>query len=283
MARMSGKVCLVTGATAGIGLETARGLARAGARVVLVGRSKEKTQAVLQEIIQATGNDQVESLLGDLSVQSEVRRVAAEFRSRYDRLDLLVNNAGGIFGPRQVTGDGLELTFALNHLGYFLLTNLLLDMLRPSTSARVVNLSSAAHKMGRIDFDDLQSERRYGAMQAYADSKLANILFTYELARKLEGSGVTVNCLHPGVVRTNFGGTWSLMSIFYRLGSKLMLNAEQGADTVLYLATSPEVEGVSGKYFVKRKPVASSKASYDQAVAARLWQVSAQMTGTGAS
>ncbi|MDF2630050.1 MAG: rhlG [Symbiobacteriaceae bacterium] len=276
---MQGKTCLVTGATAGIGKETALALARDGARVIIVGRNPAKTAAAADEIRAATGNQQVEHLLADLSVQAEVRRLADEVKARCDRLDVLVNNAGGVFPRRELTRDGLEMTFAVNHLGYFLLTNLLLDLLLRSAPARIVSVSSAAHQTARINFADLMSERKYSPMGAYGQSKLANILFTYELARRLEGTGVTATCLHPGVVATNFGATSPLIGWFYRIGARFMLTAAEGADTVIYLASAPQAEGVTGQYFVKRKPVRSNAASHDRETARRLWQMSEQLTG----
>lgn len=276
---MQGKTCLVTGATAGIGKETALALAKMGARVIIVGRNPAKTAAVAAEIASQTGNSQVEFLLADLSVQAEVRRLAEAVKARCSRLDVLVNNAGGVFPKREMTRDGMEMTFGVNHLGYFLLTNLLLDLLKASAPARIVSVSSAAHKAGRINFDDLMSERKYSPMGAYGQSKLANILFTYELARRLEGTGVTATCLHPGVVATNFGATSPVIGWFYKVAARFMLTAAEGADTVIYLASAPEVEGVTGKYFVKRQAVRSSSASYDEGVARRLWQVSEELTG----
>jgi retinol dehydrogenase 14 len=276
---MKGKVCLVTGATAGIGKATAMALAGMGAIVAIVGRNAAKTEAVAREIITRTGNEAVTWFVADLSRQDEVRRLAAEFRNRYDQLHVLVNNAGGMFGTRQVTADGLELTFALNHLAYFLLTDLLLGMLKASAPARIVNLSSGAHLAGRIHFGDLQLAQKYKPGTAYAQSKLANVLFTYELARRLEGTGVTANCLHPGAVATNFGQNWGLNNFVYSTFGRFMLTPEQGADTAIYLASSPEVDGVTGRYFAKRKPKRSKASSYDTAIAARLWQVSEQLTG----
>lgn len=276
---MQGKTCLVTGATAGIGKETALALARMGARVIIVGRNSGKTAAVAAEIQAQTGNSQVEFLLADLSVQADVRRLAEAVKSRCTRLDVLVNNAGGIFPKRELTRDGYEMTFAFNHLGYFLLTSLLLDLLRQSAPARVVSVSSGAHVPARINFQDLMSERRYTPMRAYGQSKLANILFTYELARRLEGTGVTATCLHPGVVATNFGNASPLIGWFYRLFGRFMLTAAEGADTAVYLASAPEVEGVTGKYFVKRKEARSNAESYKLDVARRLWQVSEELTG----
>jgi NAD(P)-dependent dehydrogenase (short-subunit alcohol dehydrogenase family) len=281
---ISGKVCLVTGATAGIGAVTARELARRGATVVLVGRNREKTEATTRRIRDETGNPAVEFLLADLSAQAEVRRLAEQFRQRHPRLDVLINNAGAFFSQRRESPDGIELTLALNHLAYFLLTNLLVDALRASAPAQIVNVASNAHQGAQIDFDDLQGRRRYSGIRAYAQSKLANVLFTYELARRLEGTRVTANALHPGFVATSFfeGNGW-FGWVTRRLAGVLALSPEQGARTSIYLATAPEVEGVSGRYFVKEKEAASSRASHDEAAARRLWQVSEELTGLSAA
>jgi NAD(P)-dependent dehydrogenase (short-subunit alcohol dehydrogenase family) len=278
---MAGKTCVITGATAGIGEVTARELARFGARVLVVGRSPERCAATLERIQGQTGSSAVESLVADLSVQADVRRLAGQVRERCDRLDVLVNNAGGMFLDRRETVDGIELTLALNHLSYFLLTNELLPLLKASAPARIVNVASGAHKGIAIDFDDIQGHRGYRGWTAYQRSKLANVLFTYELARRLEGSGVTANTLHPGFVKTNFfkdltGWIGSMM----RLGASLVaIGPEAGARTSVYLASSPEVEGVSGQYFVKCRPVRSSRQSHDRAAAERLWRVSEELTG----
>ncbi len=277
---MSGRICMVTGATDGIGKVTAQALAQHGATVIVVGRSRKKTVATIEEIKRRTGNPSVEYLLADLSVQAEIRRLAEEFKRRHDKLHVLVNNAGGFFMSRQETADGLEMTFALNHLGYFLLTNLLLDVIKASAPARIINVSSAAHENAQMDFENLQGERKYSGWQAYGQSKLANVLFTYELARRLEGTGVTVNALHPGFVATNFGANnYGIVGrIMKRIVNLRGISPKEGADTSIYLATSPEVEGVTGKYFVKRRAVPSSPASYDEDAACRLWEVSAEMT-----
>ena len=280
-ADMQGKVCVVTGANSGIGKETALGLAQLGATVVLVCRSQERGAAALAEIKQRSGNDSVALLVADLSSQRQVRRVAAAYRQQFDRLDVLVNNAALARRKRAVTEDGVELTLAVNHLAPFLLTNLLLDRLKASAPARVVTVSSAAHKDAEINFADLQGEQRYATFGfgAYSQSKLANVLFTYELARRLEGTGVTANCLHPGVVATGiFRDTPLWLRTGLALARPLILGSVQGADTVLYLATAPEVAEVSGRYFEKRKPVQSSPLSYDTEVARRLWEVSEALT-----
>jgi NAD(P)-dependent dehydrogenase (short-subunit alcohol dehydrogenase family) len=279
MDSMQGKVCLITGATAGIGEVTALELARQGATVVGIGRSAEKCQTVAKQIQQATGNRDVTFLVADLSSLTETRRVAEEFLARYHRLDVLVNNAGAYYSEFQESPDGIELTMALNFLSPFLLTHLLLDRLKASAPARIINVSSNAHQMAGIHFDDLEGRRRYGGWTAYGQSKLGNILFTYELARRLEGSGVTVNALHPGFVATKFGhNNGGLVGRGTQIVQKLVaMSPEKGAQTQIYLASSPDVATVSGKYFVKSKPASSSRASYDPATAKRLWEWAEQM------
>jgi retinol dehydrogenase 14 len=278
---MAGRTCLVTGATSGIGKATATGLARLGAEVMVVARDPARGQATVAEIQAATGNPRVGLLLADLASQASIRRAAEEYRREHDRPHVLVNNAGGYWATRHVTVDGLELTFALNHLAYFLLTNLLLDLLRASAPSRIVNVTSSAQALGNIHFDDLQFERRYRGQPAYNQSKLANVLFTYELARRLEGSGVTVNCAAPGVTRTNFGRDDSgpVMRLLTPLGRPFIRSPEQGADTPLYLAASPDVEGVTGRYYASRRARRSSRRSYDPELARRLWRVSEELTG----
>ncbi len=270
---MAGKVCVVTGANAGIGRVTALELARQGAHVVMICRDPQRGQATQGEIIAASGNQAVDLLLADLGSIQSTRAVAAQFLAKYDRLDVLVNNAGAVFYERQETADGLEKTFALNHLGYFLLTTLLLDRLKASAPARIVNVSSDAHRAGRVNFDDLQNRQKYSGFPVYAESKLLNILFTRELARRLAGSGVTVNVLHPGFVRTNFGKTnTGLLAILFGLFSRLFaISPEKGAETSIYLATSPEVAGVSGQYFSNKKAVAPASQAQDEESARRLW------------
>jgi retinol dehydrogenase-14 len=277
---MTGRTCLVTGGTSGIGKAIAAGLARLGGEVVLVARDPARGEAAVAELREATGNPRVELLLVDLASQASIRQGAEAYRRGHDRLDVLVNNAGGYWATRHVTPDGLEWTFAVNHLAYFLLTSLLLDLLRSSAPARVVNVTSSAQAFGDIRLDDLQFARRYRGQAAYNQSKLANVLFTYELARRLEGSGVTVNCGVPGVTRTNFGREDSgpVMRLLTPLGRPFMRSPEQGADTFIYLASSPEVEGVTGGYFARRRPRRSSKRSYDQELAGRLWRVSEELT-----
>jgi NAD(P)-dependent dehydrogenase (short-subunit alcohol dehydrogenase family) len=278
-APMHGKVCLITGATSGIGLVAARELARRGAHVVLVGRNADKCAAVVEHIRTQTGNTP-ESLLADLSSQRQVRELARQFRERQQRLDVLVNNAGGIWFERQQTEDGFEMTFAVNHLAYFLLTHLLRDLLRSSAPARIVNVASAAHGGAILDFADLQAERGYSGWAQYCRSKLMNLLFTYELARRLEGSGVSVNALHPGWVATGFGSNKGWKGTLLQFAARcLAIGPEKGARTIVYLATAPEVAGVTGRYFVREREAASSAASHDVAAAKRLWEVSEQLTG----
>jgi NAD(P)-dependent dehydrogenase (short-subunit alcohol dehydrogenase family) len=277
---MKDKVCLVTGATAGIGLVTARELARKGARVILVGRSSERCSRAADEIRAQAGTTAVEWLVADLSAQGDVRRLADQVLNRSGRLDVLVNNAGGIFLKRQESADGIEMTFALNHLSYFLLTHLLLPLLEASSPARIVNVASDAHKGVTINFDDIEGKTQFGGWRAYQQSKLANILFTYELARRLEGKRVTTNALHPGFVRTTiFREPGFVGWLLRRAADVIALSPEDGAKTSVYLASSPDVAGITGRYFVKEKPTESSPQSRDTAAAQRLWQLSAEMTG----
>jgi NAD(P)-dependent dehydrogenase (short-subunit alcohol dehydrogenase family) len=278
---MAGKTVLITGGTSGIGKATAIGLAELGARVAITGRDLQRVEAAADEIRRATGNPDIGAFGADLSSQAEVRRLAAEVLAAYPRLDVLVNNVGGFWATRHITADGLERTFALNHLAPFLLTELLLARLKASAPARVVIVSSGAQSLGKLDFADLQGERKYSGQTAYNQSKLASVMFTYELARRLEGSGVTATALHPGVVSTAFGAEdpsriFKLIVPFYR---PFMKSAAQGAATSIYLASSPEVEGVSGKYFEKGRPQTSNKASYDRAAMTRLWRASAALVG----
>lgn len=281
MSNMEGKVVMVTGANAGIGKVTARELAKMGAHVVMVARSRERGEAAQAEIKAASNNPNVDLLLADLSVQEEIRELAQTFHEKYDRLDVLVNNAGAVFTNRRETADGLEMTFALNHLGYFLLTNLLLDVIKQSAPARIINVSSDAHRGAKLDFDDLQSEDGYSGFGVYSKSKLANVYFTHELARRLEGTGVTVNAVHPGFVDTNFGkNNNGLVTAFFKIIGKIFAKSpEEGAATSIYLASSPAVADVTGQYFSDKKPVKSSDVSYDKEIARRLWEVSAELTG----
>jgi retinol dehydrogenase-14 len=277
---MAGRTVLVTGATGGIGRATAIGLAAMGAHLAITGRDRGSTQGAAGEI-RAAGDGQVAVFVADLSAQSQVRGLAEEVLQRLSRIDVLVNNVGGHWNTRHVTADGLERTFALNHLAPFLLTNLLLDRLQQSAPARVVTVSSNAHAQGRIDFDDLQGERSYSGAQAYSQSKLANVLFTYELARRLPATSVTANALHPGVTRTSFGAEdpGGVQRLLVPLMRPFMKAPAQGAATSIHLASAPDLEQVTGRYFANSKPKRSSKRSYDEAAAARLWRVSADLVG----
>ena len=274
---MAGKSVLVTGGTGGIGRATAIGLAALGARVGITGRDQARTVAAAAGIRAATGNAAVDAFAADMSAQAGVRRLAAQVAGTYPRLDVLVNNVGGFWAHRHVTADGLERTFALNHLAPFLLTNLLLGRLTASAPARVVTVSSGAQASGRINFEDLQGERNYSGQRAYSQSKLANVMFTYELARRLDGTGVTATVLHPGVVRTSFGAEdqAAYFAVMSRVARLFMKTPAQGAVTSIYLASSPDVEGITGRYFANRKPKTANKAAYDTAAAAWLWQASA--------
>jgi NAD(P)-dependent dehydrogenase (short-subunit alcohol dehydrogenase family) len=277
---MQGKTCVITGATSGIGRAAALALARSGARVVLLARDGRRGEQVAREVEQAAGKGAAALLVADLASQREIRRVAVELQQAAPRLDVLLNNAGAIHMERSATVDGLETTFAVNHLASFLLTRLLLARLESSRPARVVVVASAAHRGGHLDFEDLMGERGYSGWRAYAQSKLANVLFTYELARRIGDGGVTANCLHPGVVATGFGRSHNgLFSLAVRLASPFLLSAEKGARTSVHLASSPEVEGVTGRYFEKCRTVPSSPESMDAAVARRLWEVSERLTG----
>jgi NAD(P)-dependent dehydrogenase (short-subunit alcohol dehydrogenase family) len=277
---MAGRAVLVTGGSRGIGRATALGLATMGARVAITGRDRERTEDAAREI-RAAGGGQVDVFVADLSAQSEVRRLADEVLQSLSRIDVLINNAGGYWHTRHVTADGLERTFAVNHLAPFLLTNLLLDRLKQTAPARVVTVSSNAQTTGRIDFNDLQGERSYSGGRAYNQSKLANVLFSYELARRLQTTSVTANALHPGIVSTSFGAEdpAGLQRLFVPIVRPFMKTPVQGAATSIYLASAPDLEQVTGRYFVNSKPKRSSKRSYDEAAAARLWQVSADLGG----
>jgi retinol dehydrogenase-14 len=276
---MAGKTILVTGGTGGIGKATAVGCARLGARVGIVGRDRRRAKSAATGIKASTGGD-VDVFIADMSSMAEVRRLAAEVLDGYPRLDVLVNNVGGVWSTRCVTADGFERTLAVNHLAPFLLTCLLLDRLKRSAPARIVTVASSVHSMGKIDFDDLQCAARYSGVRAYNQSKLANILFTYELASQLEGSGVTATTLHPGVVQTSFlAGDTPILYKMLNLGRPLMKTPEQGAATSIHLACSPEAEGINGTYFAGGKPRKSSKRSRDTKTAQRLWQLSTQLTG----
>lgn len=273
---MTGKVCIVTGANAGIGKETALGLAKLGATVVMVCRDSERGEAAQREIKHKSANDKVELMICDFASQNSIRQFARDFTRQHERLDVLVNNAGVVLRQRSMTEDGLESTFAINHLGYFLVTNLLLDVLKKSAPSRIVSVASAAHKFGKLDINGWPTGRDYSAFGAYANSKLANVLFTRELARRLKGTGVTANCLHPGGVGTNlFRGLPKFVQALIKL---VTISAERGARTSIYLASSPQVEGVTGKYFARRRQQESSEASRNEEAARVLWEVSAELT-----
>ena len=282
---MKNKICLVTGATAGIGEVTALKLAAMGATVVGVGRNPTKCEATATRIRTETGNANVEFLVADLSSQAQIRTLVASFRQKYPRLDVLVNNAGAFHFDRQLSVDGIEMTFALNHLGYFLLTNLLVDLLKQSAPARIVSVSSSAHYSGTLNVDDLEMTQKFQGWPAYSNSKLANVMFTYELARRMEGTGVTATVLHPGWVATDFAynnlrGVLKLFSPIYRLFQKLTaITPEEGAETMLYLATSPEVEGVTGKFFDKSREKRAAEEADDVEKAKKLWEISEKMVG----
>jgi NAD(P)-dependent dehydrogenase (short-subunit alcohol dehydrogenase family) len=277
---MQGKVCIVTGANSGIGKSTALGLAQMGATVVMVCRDQVKGEEAQYEIKEKSGNDAIDLMLAKLSSQASIHQLAENIQQHYPRLHVLINNAGGASLSRRETVDGLETTFAVNYLAPFLLTNLLLDKLKASEPARIVNVSSDSHQSGYIKMDDLQSEKGYRIMRSYGQSKLALVLFTYELARRLQGTGVTANCLHPGFVATNIGqnGVGKVgRGIAKLILSSLGISPEEGAKTSIYLASSPEIEGVTGKYFVKNIPVRSAPISYDETLQRQLWDQSAKL------
>jgi retinol dehydrogenase 14 len=276
---MTGKTVLITGGTGGIGRAAAIGLASMGARVGITGRDRGRAERSAAEITHKSGNPAIDVFVADMSSQSEVRRMAGDVLETYPRLDVLMNNVGGFWAHRHVTADGLEHTFALNHLAPFLLTSLLLDRLIASAPARIVTVSSGAQSLGSIDFDDLMGERKYSGQRAYNQSKLANVMFTYELAARLAGTGVTATVLHPGMTSTGFGsedtarGWGPLIAVMRRF----MQSPERGADTSIYLASSAEAEGVTGRYFTGRTTKASHTSSYDRSTIARLWRVSADL------
>src|SRR2546428_13913142 len=277
-ANMTGRICLVTGGNSGIGKATAIGLAKTGATVVIVSRSREKGQMAVNDIIGKSGNTNVEIIQADMSSQNSIHEAADEFKARHEKLHVLINNAGVYLTKRTTTPDGFESTFAVNHLGTFLLTSLLLDILKASSPSRIVNVTSDAHKGANIHFDDLQGEKRFSGWQAYGQSKLAMILFHHELAKRLGGTGVTVNSAHPGVVRTNFANNNGLVTVGFRLMRPFFISPATAAKRILYVATSPDLEGVNGEYFTKMHAVKSSRESYEDDSAKRLWQMSEQLT-----
>jgi len=276
---MQGKICMVTGANSGIGKATTLGLAQMGATVVMVCRDRTKGEEVQNEIKTKSGNNAVDLLQADLSSQQSIRQLVENFQHHSTHLHVLINNAGGSFPGRRETVDGLEMTFAVNYLAPFLLTHLLLDVLKASAPARIVNVSSESHQSSSIKMDDLQGMKGYRSLNTYGQSKLAVVMFTYELARRLEGTGVTVNCLHPGFVATNFGqsSTAPVIRTAVKFISRFGMSPEEGAKTSIYLASSPEVEGVTGTYFVKSIPKRSAAISYDESLQRQLWEQSAKL------
>jgi NAD(P)-dependent dehydrogenase (short-subunit alcohol dehydrogenase family) len=271
--QMTGKVCVVTGSNSGIGKETALALAEMGATVVMVVRNQEKGQKALEEIEAKTGNRSVSLMVCDMSSMASIRVFASDLKKRYDHLDVLVNNAGAEFVKRQLTAEGFEQTFAVDYLAPFLLTHELLDLLKAGAPSRIINVSSGLAKNGKVDFDDLQNERNYKGMQAYSNAKLMLMMFTYELSRRLAGTGVTVNVLMPGFVATNLGkNSGSLGSaIMFTMVRPMQISAKKGAETSVYLATADEVKDVSGKCFSKKKEIETCPVSYDQKAQQRLW------------
>lgn len=282
---MKNKTCLITGATSGIGKATALELAKMGATVIINGRDEERGEQTTAEIRRTSGNDHVDLLIADLSSFNDIRRLAKDFKEKYPKLDVLINNAAVFYSYHEYSPDGIEMQFAVNHLGHFLLTNLLLETLQKTPGARIINVSSNAHFGGIINFADINSEKRYFGWKVYCRSKLANVLFTYELAARLHPKLVTVNALHPGTVRTRFADKH--VSLLYRIAWNLqkpfMLSVDEGAQTSIYLASSDEVAEVSGQYFVNCKPIASSGLSHDVELAKKLWNVSAELVGLDAS
>ncbi|MHA1167575.1 MAG: SDR family oxidoreductase [Candidatus Hodarchaeales archaeon] len=277
MVFLKGKVCLITGANSGIGKATVRGLAELDATIIALCRNRERAEKVLAEIVEKTGNDKIDLVIADLSSQTEIRNIVPEITANYDKLDVLINNAAVYHQKRKLSADGYEMTFAVNHLAPFLLTNLLLDILKRSAPSRIINVSSSWHRGFTIWFDNLQGEKIYKGSSSYRQSKLANILFTYELSRRLKGTGVTVNCLHPGVVRTNINRSMPVLGKVWRY-MPLLASAKKGAETSIYLASSPEVEGVTGKYYHGKKIAESSPESHDIDLQRKLWDVSLSLT-----
>jgi retinol dehydrogenase-14 len=276
---MKNKIVLVTGGTSGIGRAASHAFARQGARLVFTYRDRQKGEEVLREIRQKTGNREVQMLELDLASLESVRQSADAFRQKYDRLDVLINNAGGYFGHRKSTAEGFEYTFGVNHLGHFLFTNLLKDRLVKGT-ARIINVSSQAQRVGHIRFDDLMLEKKYLGFRAYAQAKLANIIFTYELSRRWAESGVTANAMHPGAVNTNFGyDARPVFKFLLRIGKPFLKSPERGAATLVYLASSLGVEGITGKYFARRRQIRSNRESYEHEIWKKLWEVSEALTG----
>ncbi len=278
---MNNKNYLVTGATSGMGRVTAEAIAQTGANLVMVSRNQDKLEQAKKEISGSTGNEKIDIICADLSETEGIKQAASAFKSKYNRLDVLINNAGGIFPDRKLTKDGFEYTFALNHIGYFLLTGLLLDLIPKDQPSRIISISSMAHKYGHINFDDLFFEKtKYSSMRAYSQSKLANILFTIVLADKLKDTKITANCVHPGGVHTRFGSDFKgFMGFLVKTSMSLMRTPEKGASTCIYLALSDGLEGITGKYFADKKIAKTSDEARDMEIANSLWQVSEELTG----
>ncbi|MFX0022125.1 MAG: SDR family oxidoreductase [Candidatus Hermodarchaeota archaeon] len=275
---MKGKICMVTGANSGIGKATAIGLAKLGASLVLVCRDQTRAENAILEIEEKTGSKSIDLILADLSSQKGIHDLVSEFNNRYDKLHVLINNAGVNLHKQTFTEDGIETTFAVNYLAHFMLSNLLLETLKKTGSARIVNVASSVQAKS-IDFEDLYGDHHYSQWRAYSQSKLAVVLFTYEFAKKIEGSGVTVNCLHPGFVKTNMVRKFRpFVKYFYHLVGLFMSTPKRGAKTSIFLASSPEINGISGKYFKRRKETKSVKISYDTNIAKQLWDVSVKLT-----
>jgi len=276
---MKNKICIVTGANSGIGYETALSFAKQGAKLLMVCRNKEKGTIALNEVKSASQNNDIELIIADFSSQKDIRRAAQEINNKYQSIDILINNAGAIQDLRNETVDGYETTFATNHLGYFLFTNLLLDKLKTAPKARIINVASSAQQMGKLNFDDLHLKNGYTPMKAYAQSKLANIVFTYELAKRLKNTNITTNCVHPGVVRTGFAkDSKGIVKFFFSLAKPFMRNAVKGAETMISLSTSPELEGVSGNFYFDKKIKKSIPDSYNDLIQKRLWEESEKLT-----
>jgi len=289
MSTMKGRICIITGSNSGIGKETAIGLAKMGATIVMVVRDQERGEKARIEIVKQTGNDSVDLMICDLSSMSSIRHCAEEFKKKYDRLDVLINNAGAVFNKREVTPEGFERTLAVNYLGPFLLTRELMDLLKSSAPSRIINVSSGLAKDGKVDLDDLQSEKNYPRTKAYSrrhapvydNAKLMVMMFTYELARRLKGSGVTVNVLMPGFTATNLGKSSGSLtsSIMFKMVRPMQQSAKKGAETSVYLASSNEVKDTTGKCFAKKKEVKTCLASYDEELQKRLWNKTESMLG----
>lgn len=278
---MNNKLCVITGANSGIGFETTKALAAKGAYIVMVCRNGDKAQTARKKIVEETSNPGIDIVLCDFAIQAEIRQAADEIKKNYAQIDALINNHGFIASHREETVDGLEETFAVNHLGYFLFTNLLLDDIKAAGNARIVNVASNAHRRGEFNPKNLQLDSGFSPMQAYANSKLYNIMFTKELAKRLAKTDVTANCLHPGVIATNFGksGSWYVQLFFRFLGRPFLKTPKQGAETVIYLAASPEVEEMSGIYFKNKQPTTPTKTARDDEAAKELWEMSEKFCG----